>query len=210
MNFCKLISCFSKTKVNSSVSKFSIPSSLDGIPIDLMNRIQEIQKKIGFIPNIFLLLSRRPLECKAFFDYHDALMIENNSSLTKSEKEMIVVATSGLNQCQYCVIAHGAILRIYEKNALISDQISINYKKSDLSLRHKLMIDFAVKVNKDSENMKEEDYEFMYKNNFSEEDVWDITSISSFFAMSNRIANTSFLKPNLEFYNMGRVKKEKK
>ena len=122
---------------------------------------------------------------------------------------MIVVATSGINHCQYCVVAHGAILRIYEKNATISDKISINYKKSDLSLRHKLMLDFAVKVSKEAENIQEEDFELMKKNSFSEEDLWDIMSISAFFAMSNRVANGSFLKPNLEFFNMGRVKKQK-
>ena len=209
MKIFKLISFFTKTKIDPSVSKFSIPSTLDAVPQDLLSRVLEIQKKIGFVPNIFLLLSRRPTECKAFFDYHDALMTQTNSTLTKNEKEMIVVATSGLNQCQYCVVAHGAILRIYEKNPIISDQISINYKKSDLSLRHKIMLDFAVKVSKEAENVREEDYDLLFKNNFTEEDAWDIASISSFFAMSNRLANAAFLKPNIEFFNIGRIKKEK-
>ena len=209
MKTFKAISYFSKSKIDSSVCRFSIPENIDNLSSDLQSRILEVQKKIGFIPNIFLLLSRRPSECKAFFDYHDCLMAQTNSSLNKSEKEMIVVATSGINHCQYCVVAHGAILRIYEKNATISDKISINYKKSDLSLRHKLMLDFAVKVSKEAENIQEEDFELMKKNSFSEEDLWDIMSISAFFAMSNRVANGSFLKPNLEFFNMGRVKKQK-
>lgn len=210
MKIFKLIAFFSKTKIDSSVSRFSIPNALDSLDPDLRKRFLEIQRKIGFIPNIILLLSRRPAECKAFFEYHDALMGQTNSSLSKSEKEMIVVTTSCLNQCLYCVVAHGAILRIYEKNPFISDQLAVNYKKSDLSLRHRLILDFAVKVSRNAENMIDEDYELMQKNGFNEEDIWDISSISAFFAMSNRIANSSYLKPNREFYALGRNFEEKK
>lgn len=200
---------FFSPKKFSSVSKFSTPKEFLEIDKNLVRKFEEIQKKIGFIPNIFYLLARRPIECKAFFDYHDALMAENNSSLNKSEKEMIVVATSGLNHCHYCVVAHGAILRIYEKNPYIADQIAINHKKSELNFRQRIMLDFAIKVSKEAENITEEDHKFLKDNGFTEEDIWDIISISSFFAMSNRLANAAFLKPNLEFYSLGRTNNKK-
>lgn len=191
-----------------NISLFPTPKTLENLNAELQEKILTIQKKIGFIPNIFLTLAYRPQECKAFCDYHDLLMDEKTSELTKSEREMIVVATSSLNHCRYCVISHGAILRVYEKNTRISDDLSINYKKADLTEKQRIMLDFAIKVSRNSENIDENDISLL-KKYFSEAAIWDIGSITSFFAMSNRLANFMNIKPNEEFYNIGRLKKEK-
>jgi uncharacterized peroxidase-related enzyme len=187
---------------NLPISRFPIPD-INELPDDLKRRVLVVQEKAGFIPNIFLALAHRPDEFRAFFTYHDALM-ERESGLSKAEREMIVVATSGLNQCIYCVVAHGAILRIREKNQLIADQVATNYQKADISDRQKAMLDFAVKVSQKSYEVCENDIKALLHQGFSEEDVWDIGSISALFALSNRIANMAGIRPNDEFYTMGR------
>ena len=187
---------------NLPISRFPIPD-INELPDDLKERVLAVQEKAGFIPNIFLALAHRPDEFRAFFSYHDALM-ERESGLSKAEREMIVVATSGLNQCIYCVVAHGAILRIREKNQLIADQVATNYQKADISDRQKAMLDFAVKVSQKSYEVCENDIKALLHQGFSEEDVWDIGSISALFALSNRIANMAGIRPNDEFYTMGR------
>ena len=184
------------------ISRFPIPD-INELPDDLKERVLAVQEKAGFIPNIFLALAHRPDEFRAFFTYHDALM-ERESGLSKAERDMIVVATSGLNQCIYCVVAHGAILRIREKNQLIADQVATNYQKADISDRQKAMLDFAVKVSQKSYEVCENDIKALLHQGFSEEDVWDIGSISALFALSNRIANMAGIRPNDEFYTMGR------
>ena len=184
------------------ISRFSIPE-FSSLPADIRERMLAVQEKAGFIPNVFLVLARRPEEFRAFMQYHDALM-EKEGSLTKAEREMIVVATSGLNQCQYCVVAHGAILRIRAKNPLVADQIAINYRKADISERQKAMLDFAVKVSQAAHEVTEGDIEQLKSFQFSEEDVWDIMSIAALFALSNRVANVANIRPNEEFYSMGR------
>ena len=187
------------------ISRFPIPD-INSLPDDIKGRILEVQGKSGFIPNVFLALTHRPDEFRAFFSYHDALMVKD-SGLSKGEREMIVVATSGLNECIYCVVAHGAILRIREKNPLIADQLATNYRKADISSRQRVMLDFAVKVSRNSQEISEEDIKNLMKQGFTEEDVWDIGSISALFALSNRIANMAGIRPNDEFYNMGRETK---
>jgi len=187
---------------NLPISRFPIPD-INQLPDDLKRRVLAVQEKAGFIPNIFLALAHRPDEFRAFFTYHDALM-ERESGLSKAEREMIVVATSGLNQCIYCVVAHGAILRIREKNQLIADQVATNYQKADISDRQKAMLNFAVKVSQKSYEVCENDIKALIHQGFSEEDVWDIGSISALFALSNRIANMAGIRPNDEFYTMGR------
>ena len=187
------------------ISRFPIPD-INKLPDDIKGRILEVQGKSGFIPNVFLALTHRPDEFRAFFSYHDALMVKD-SGLSKGEREMIVVATSGLNECIYCVVAHGAILRIREKNPLIADQLATNYRKADISARQRVMLDFAVKVSRNSQEVSEEDIKNLMKQGFTEEDVWDIGSISALFALSNRIANMAGIRPNDEFYNMGREAK---
>ena len=184
------------------ISRFPIPD-INELPDDLKERVLAVQEKAGFIPNIFLALAHRPDEFRAFFSYHDALM-ERESGLSMAEREMIVVATSGLNQCIYCVVAHGAILRIREKNQLIADQVATNYQKADINDRQKVMLDFAVKVSQKSYEVDENDIKALQHQGFSEEDVWDIGSISALFALSNRIANMAGIRPNDEFYTMGR------
>jgi len=184
------------------ISRFSIPVMTD-LPEDIRARIAAVQEKSGFIPNVFLALARRPDEFRAFFAYHDALM-ERPGGLTKAEREMIVVATSALNDCQYCVVAHGAILRIRAKNSLIADQVAVNYRKADISAKQKAMLDFAVKVAARSAEVEEADIERLVGQGFSREDVWDIAAIAAFFAMSNRLANVASIRPNDEFYAMGR------
>lgn len=186
-------------------SRFPIPD-LNDLPQDLQERILAVQEKSGFVPNVFLALAHRPDEFRAFFAYHDALM-EKDSGLSKGEREMIVVATSGLNQCTYCVVAHGAILRIREKNPLIADQVASNYRKADISARQKAMLDFAAKVSLHSFEIGEPDYEALHGHDFSDEDIWDIGAIAAFYALSNRLANMMTLKPNAEFYLLGRVPK---
>jgi len=186
----------------STISRFPVPEISD-IPEDIRERILGVQEKAGFVPNVFLAMARRPIECRAFFMQHDALM-EKESGLTKGEREMIVVTTSALNQCLYCVVAHGAILRIREKNALIADQLATNYHKAEISPRQKAMLDFAVKVSQNAQEIAEADFENLKEYGFSEEDIWDIGAISAFFAMSNRLANLADIRPNQEFYKMGR------
>lgn len=184
------------------ISRFPVPS-LEQIPEDLRNRIVEIQEKTGFVPNVFLTLAHRPEELRAFMAYHDTLM-DGDSGLSKAEREMIVVATSALNDCQYCVIAHGAILRIRARNPLISDQVAINYQKADLTMREDAMIEFALKVASSSGALSDEDIAKVRAQGFSMEDVWDIGAITAFFALSNRMANLTSMRPNDEFFSMAR------
>ncbi len=187
------------------ISRFP-PPDLAGLPADIRERIAAVQEKSGFVPNVFLALARRPDEFRAFFAYHDALM-EKPGGLTKAEREMIVVATSGVNQCQYCVVAHGAILRIRAKNPLIADQVAINHRKADLKSRQKAMLDFAVKVAERSHAIDDKDYEELKSHGFSDDDAWDIAAIAAMFAMSNRLANAFSIRPNEEFYGMGRERR---
>ncbi len=190
------------------VCRFPLPD-LDNLPEDIRRRFDEVQEKAGFIPNIFLVLARRPAEFRAFFAYHDALMDKETPGLGLAEREMIVVATSARNQCQYCVIAHGAILRIRAKNPNIADQLATNYRKADISERQKAMLDFALKVSRQAETVDESDYQRLNEFGFDDEDIWDIASISAFFGLSNRIVNMSSMRTNDEFYLMGRVPREK-
>jgi uncharacterized peroxidase-related enzyme len=183
--------------------------TLDQVPDDIRARILEVQDKAGFVPNVFLALARRPAEWRAFFAYHDALMQKEDGSLTKGEREMIVTATSAANQCLYCVVAHGAILRIYEKKPLVADQVAVNYRKADIPPRQKAMLDFAMKVCLRSHEIGEDDFPPLHAHGFSDEDIWDIASITAFFGLSNRIASFSNMMPNPEFYLMGRVPKAK-
>jgi uncharacterized peroxidase-related enzyme len=185
--------------------RFAAPA-IDTLPDDIRTRILAVQEKSGFVPNVFLSLARRPDEFRAFFAYHDALM-EKESGLTKSEREMIVVATSAANQCQYCVVAHGAILRIRAKNPLIADQIAVNYRKADITPRQRAMLDFAMKVSRAAEEISDADFATVAAHGFSDDDIWDIAAISAFFALSNRMANVTGMRANDEFYLMGRVPK---
>src|SRR4051795_9290450 len=179
---------------------------LDKLPDDIRDRILAVQDKSGFVPNVFLTLAYRPDEFRAFFAYHDALM-DKDSGLTKAEREMIVVATSSANQCHYCVIAHGAILRIRAKNPQIADQIAVNYRKADITPRQRAMLDFAMKVSTGAQTVSERDFTDIASHGFSDHDIWDIAAISAFFALSNRIANVTAMRPNDEFYMMGRQPK---
>ena len=188
---------------NDRVSLFPLPD-INTLPDDLKNKILEVQDKSGFIPNVFLALAHRPEEFRAFFSYHDALM-DKESGISKGEREMIVVATSALNECLYCVVAHGAILRIREKNSLIADQLATNFKKADITDRQRAMLDFAVKVSRHANTISDEDIQALAKHGFSDQDVWDIGSIAAFFALSNRLANMANIRPNEEFYHMGRI-----
>lgn len=183
--------------------------TLDELPDDIRERVTAVQQKSGFVPNVFLKLARRPDEFRAFFAYHDALMAKEGGGLSKGEREMIVVATSALNDCLYCVVAHGAILRIYEKNPLIADQIAVNYRKAPLTPRQRAMLDFATKVAVDSARVSDADFEALRAQGFSDEDAWDIGAIAALFALSNRMANLSNMQPNPEFYLLGRVPKTK-
>ncbi|WP_025035612.1 peroxidase-related enzyme [Bradyrhizobium sp. DOA9] len=185
--------------------RFPAPA-IDTLPDDIRTRLLAVQEKSGFVPNVFLTLAYRPDEFRAFFAYHDALM-EKDGGLTKAEREMIVVATSAANQCQYCVIAHGAILRIRAKNPLIADQVAINYRKADITPRQKVMLDFAMKVSADAQRISEDDFAALSPHGFSDDDIWDIAAISAFFALSNRLANFTGMRPNEEFYLMGRLPK---
>jgi len=176
---------------------------LDTLPEDMQNTINSVADKAGFVPNVFSILSRRPDEFRAFFDYHHALM-ERDSGLTKGEREMIVVATSALNHCLYCVIAHGAIARIREKNPILADQLATDYKRADITERQVAMLDFASKVATDSAAVEDADFEALHAHGFTDEDIWDIGAITAFFAMSNRLASVTGMLPNTEFYSMGR------
>jgi uncharacterized peroxidase-related enzyme len=190
------------------ISRFPIPD-LDDLPEDIQQRITAVQEKAGFVPNVFLTLARRPDEFRAFFLYHDTLMEKETPGLSMAEREMIVVATSARNQCQYCVIAHGAILRIRARNPYIADQLATNYRKADITQRQKAMLDYALKVSREAETVDESDYQKMNEFGFDDEDIWDIGTISAFFGLSNRIVNMSSMRTNDEFYLMGRVPREK-
>jgi uncharacterized peroxidase-related enzyme len=185
--------------------RFPTPA-IDQLPEDIRTRLLAVQEKSGFVPNVFLTLAYRPDEFRAFFAYHDALM-EKDGGLTKAEREMIVVATSSANQCQYCVIAHGAILRIRAKNPLIADQIAVNYRKADITPRQRAMLDFAMKVSLEAGEISEQDFDALASHGFSNDDAWDVAAIAAFFALSNRIANVTAMRPNDEFYMLGRLPK---
>lgn len=187
------------------ISRFPVPDLKD-LPQDMRSRILAVQEKAGFVPNVFLSLAHRPAEFRAFFAYHDALM-EKEGGLSKAEREMIVVATSGANQCHYCVVAHGAILRVRAKNPLVADQVAVNYRKADITPRQRAMLDFAMKASRRAEEIADEDFAPLRAHGFSDEDIWDIAAISAFFALSNRMANFLDMRPNDEFYLMGRAPK---
>ena len=185
---------------------------LKDLPEDIKTKVLEIQDKAGFVPNVFLTLARRPAEWRAFFAYHDAIMLKEEGSnpkgsLTKGEREMIVTTTSAANSCLYCVVAHGAILRIYEKKPLVADQVAVNYRKADITPRQRAMLDFAMKVCLHSEQIEDADFDALFAHGFDNEDAWDIAAITAFFGLSNRMANFSGMQPNPEFYLMGRVPK---
>ncbi len=185
------------------VSRYPIPR-LEDLPEDIRTRIVAVQEKAGFIPNVFLALAHRPDEFRAFFAYHDALMLRE-SRVSKAEREMIVVATSSANDCHYCVIAHGAILRIYAKNPFLADQVAVNYRQADITPRQRAMLDFAVKVALHPQQLEEEDFARLRAHGFDDEDIWDIGGIASFFALSNRMAHLIAMRPNEQFYSMGRA-----
>jgi uncharacterized peroxidase-related enzyme len=189
------------------ISRFTIPELAD-LPTDIREKILAVQEKSGFVPNVFLVLSRRPDEFRAFFAYHDALMVKDTGSLTKADREMIVTTTSAKNNCLYCVMAHGAILRIYAKNPLVADQVAVNHHKADITPRQKAMLDFAVKVCLDSQAVGDSDYAALREHGFDDEDIWDITAITGFFGMSNRMANVTSMRPNDEFFMLGRLPKK--
>ncbi|QKS29041.1 MAG: hypothetical protein FAZ92_01499 [Accumulibacter sp.] len=191
--------------MNSSISRFPVPA-LDEMPADVRSRILEVQEKAGFVPNVFLTLAHRPDEFRAFFAYHDALM-EKESGLSKAEREMIVVATSGANQCQYCVVAHGAILRVRARNPLLADQVAVNYRKADITPRQRAMLEFSLKVALHSAEIGDADFAALREHGFSDQDIWDVGAVAAFFAMSNRLANMSSMRPNEEFFLMGRLPK---
>jgi uncharacterized peroxidase-related enzyme len=191
----------------SSISRYPVPK-LEDLPEDIRARIVEVQEKAGFVPNVFLTLAHRPDEFRAFFAYHDALMLKEGN-LTKAEREMIVVATSGANDCVYCIVAHGAILRVYAKNPHIADQVAANYRKSDTTPRQKAMLAFALKVALRSAEIVDEDFAALRAHGFSDEDIWDIGAIAAFFALSNRMANMISMRPNDEFFLLGRLPRSK-
>ena len=188
-----------------AISRYAVPK-LEDLPEDIRARMLEVQEKAGFIPNVFVTLAHRPEEFRAFFAYHDALMLRD-SGLSKAEREMIVVATSGANDCLYCIVAHGAILRIYAKNPLVADQVAVDYRMADISDRQKAMLAFALKVALRSVEIVEADFDALREQGFSDEDIWDIGAIAAFFALSNRMANVTAMRPNDEFYMMGRLPK---
>jgi uncharacterized peroxidase-related enzyme len=189
--------------VSQPISHYPVPK-LEDLPLDVRDRMLQVQEKAGFIPNVFLTLAHRPDEFRAFFAYHDALMLRE-SGLTKTEKEMVVVATSGVNHCQYCVIAHGAILRIYAKNPQIADQVAVDHRKADTTPRQSAMLDFAVKLARTPEAVTEEDRQRLRAQGFSDEDIWDIGGITALFALSNRMAHLTGMRANDEFYLLGRI-----
>ncbi len=189
------------------ISRFPVPELAD-LPVDIREKLLGVQEKAGFIPNVFLALAHRPEEFRAFFAYHDALM-DKEGGLTKAEREMIVVATSGANECQYCVVAHGAILRIRAKDPRLADQVAINYRKADITPRQRAMLDFAMHIALDAASVGDDDLAELREHGFSQEDIWDIGAIAAFFALSNRMANLTSMRPNDEFYLMGRIPKGK-
>ncbi len=186
------------------ISRYPVPE-LEDLPDDIRERILAVQEKAGFVPNVFLALAHRPPEFRAFFAYHDALMEKETGSLTKAEREMIVTTTSAKNGCLYCVVAHGALVRIYAKQPLLADQIAVNHRKADITPREKAMLDFAVKVCLESEDVGDQDFAALRIHGFDDEDIWDIAAITAFFGLSNRVANVTGMRPNDEFYLMGRV-----
>ncbi|MDR5816578.1 MULTISPECIES: peroxidase-related enzyme [unclassified Caballeronia] len=190
------------------ISRYPVPQPQDW-PDDIRTRILEVQEKAGFVPNVFLTLAHRPAEFRAFFAYHDALMLKEGG-LSKGEREMIVVATSAVNDCLYCVVAHGAILRIYEKNVLVADQVAVNHRKADITPRQHAMLDFALKVCRASGSVDDSDFVTLRAHGFNDEDIWDIAAITAFFGLSNRMANVISMRPNDEFFLMGRVPREPK
>jgi len=189
-------------------TRYPMPE-LAKVPEDIREKILEVQEKAGFVPNVFLALARRPAEWRAFFAYHDALMLKEEGSLTKGDREMIVTVTSAANQCLYCVVAHGALLRIYEKKPLVADQVAVNWRKADISMRQKAMLEFAMKVCERSHEIDAADFPALHAHGFSDEDIWDIAAITAFFGLSNRMASFSGMQPNDEFYLMGRVPRAK-
>jgi uncharacterized peroxidase-related enzyme len=191
------------------VCRFPLPELKD-LPDDIRETILSVQEKAGFVPNVFITLARRPAEFRAFFAYHDALMLKETGSLSKADREMIVTTTSAKNGCLYCVVAHGALLRIYAKQPLLADQVAVNHRKADITPRQRAMLDFAIKVCLDSETIGEADYAALREHGFDDEDIWDITSITAFFGLSNRLANSFSMRPNDEFYLMGRLPKAPK
>ena len=191
----------------SNISRYPVPELKD-IPEDIRTRILAVQEKSGFVPNVFLALSHRPDEFRAFFAYHDAIM-EKGGGLSKAEREMIVTTTSAANNCLYCVVAHGAILRIYEKKPLVADQVAVNYRKAEIPPRQRAMLDFAMKVCQHSDQINDTDFEALHAHGFDDEDIWDIAAITAFFGLSNRMASFSGMMPNPEFYLMGRMPKAK-
>lgn len=186
------------------ISRFPVPA-LQDLPDDIRQMILAVQEKAGFVPNVFLTLAHRPAEFRAFFAYHDALMLKETGNLSKADREMIVTATSARNQCLYCVVAHGALLRIYAKQPLVADQVAVNYLKADITPRQKAMLDFAIKVCLDSQDVGDDDYAVLEGYGFDNEDIWDIAAITAFFGLSNRMANVIAMRPNAEFFLMGRV-----
>jgi len=188
------------------ISRYPVPDLKD-LPEDMRSRILEVQEKAGFVPNVFLALAHRPAEWRAFMAYHDALLLKTTGSLSKGEREMIIVATSAANQCLYCVVAHGAILRVYEKKPLLADQVAVNYRKADITPRQRAMLDFAMKVCSASHTIDEADFATLATHGFSAEDAWDIGAITAFFGLSNRMANLTGMRPNEEFFMMGRMKR---
>jgi uncharacterized peroxidase-related enzyme len=186
------------------ISRFPVPELKD-LPDDIRETILAVQEKAGFVPNVFITLAHRPAEFRAFFAYHDALMVKETGSLTKADREMIVTATSAKNQCLYCVVAHGALLRIYSKQPLVADQVAVNHLKADITPRQKAMLDFAIKVCLNSQEVDDADYATLRSHGFDDEDIWDIAAITAFFGLSNRIANAISMRPNEEFFLMGRV-----
>jgi len=189
--------------MNPPISRYPVPELKD-LPEDLRARILEVQEKAGFVPNVFLTLAHRPAEWRAFMAYHDALLLKDTGSLSKGEREMIIVATSAANQCLYCVVAHGAILRVYEKKPLIADQLATNHRKADITPRQRAMLDFAMKVCLKSAEIEEADFAALRMHGFDDEDIWDIGAITAFFGLSNRMANLTGMRPNDEFFLMGR------
>lgn len=186
------------------ISRFPVPD-VNALPDDIKQMILAVQEKAGFVPNVFLTLAHRPAEFRAFFAYHDALMLKETGSLSKADREMIVTATSARNGCLYCVVAHGALLRIYAKQPLIADQVAVNHLKADITARQKAMLDFAIKVCLRSQDIDDEDYAVLRSHGFDDEDIWDIAAITAFFGLSNRMANAISMRPNEEFFLMGRV-----
>lgn len=186
------------------ISRYPVPELAD-LPEDLRSRILDVQAKAGFVPNVFLALAHRPAEWRAFMAYHDALLLKETGRLSKGEREMIIVATSAANQCLYCVVAHGAILRVYEKAPLLADPIAVNYRKAPITPRQRAMLDFAMKVTTASHTIDEADFAALREHGFDDEDAWDIGAIAAFFGLSNRMANLTGMRPNDEFYLMGRV-----